>query len=122
MDTIALSEIALARGQRLFGKLHPFDSVDPCRTALLVIDMQNYFVKPGHQGEVPLAREIVPKSIGSPPSCAASHAAMSHGSTTGRPIRGKAGRLSPVADDLTSAARSRADSTTCRAPTGRQSS
>ena len=22
--------------------------------------MQNYFVKPGHQGEVPLAREIVP--------------------------------------------------------------
>jgi ureidoacrylate peracid hydrolase len=60
MHKIALSETALARGQRLFGKLHPFDTIDPPRTALLVIDMQNYFVKPGHQAEVALAREIVP--------------------------------------------------------------
>ena len=29
--------------------------------ALVVVDMQNYFVKAGHQGEVPLAREIVPE-------------------------------------------------------------
>ena len=42
------------------GKLHPFDTIEPRRTALLVIDMQNYFVKPGHQGEVPMARGIVP--------------------------------------------------------------
>jgi ureidoacrylate peracid hydrolase len=60
MHKFALSETALARGQRLFGKLHPFDSVDPRRAALLVIDMQNYFVKPGHQAETPSAREIVP--------------------------------------------------------------
>jgi ureidoacrylate peracid hydrolase len=42
------------------GKLHPFDAIAPRRAALLVIDMQNYFVKQGQQGEVPLAREIVP--------------------------------------------------------------
>jgi ureidoacrylate peracid hydrolase len=42
------------------GKLHPFDTIDPHKTALVVIDMQNYFVKPGHQSEVPVAREIVP--------------------------------------------------------------
>jgi len=60
MHQIALSDAALARGQLLFGKLHPFEAIDPRRTALLVIDMQNYFVKPGHQAEVALAREIVP--------------------------------------------------------------
>ena len=60
MHKTALSEKALARGQRLFGKLHPFDALDPRRTALLVIDMQNYFVKHGHQAETPMAREIVP--------------------------------------------------------------
>ena len=42
------------------GRAHPFDVIEPAKTALLVIDMQNYFVKEGHQGEVPLAREIVP--------------------------------------------------------------
>src|SRR5579863_5848578 len=60
MHKTALSEVALARGKRLFGKSHPFDAIDPRRTALLVIDMQNYFVKPGHQAETPMAREIVP--------------------------------------------------------------
>jgi len=60
MHKSVLSEAALARGQRLFGKLHPFDAIDARRTALLVIDMQNYFVKLGHQAEVALAREIVP--------------------------------------------------------------
>jgi ureidoacrylate peracid hydrolase len=60
MHKIAISEAALARVRTRIGKLHPFDTIDPRRTALLVIDMQNYFVKPGHQGEVALAREIVP--------------------------------------------------------------
>ena len=60
MHKIALSDAALARGERNFGKLHPFEAIDPQRTALLVIDMQNYFVKPGHQAETPIAREIVP--------------------------------------------------------------
>jgi ureidoacrylate peracid hydrolase len=42
------------------GKLHLFDSLDPKKTALLVIDMQNAFVAPGAPVEVPAARDIVP--------------------------------------------------------------
>jgi len=42
------------------GRLHLFDSLDPKRTALLVIDMQNAFVAPGAPIEVPAARDIVP--------------------------------------------------------------
>ena len=60
MHKIALSPTVVARMQARMGKLHPFDAIDPRKAALLVIDMQNYFVKPGHQAETPLAREIVP--------------------------------------------------------------
>jgi len=60
MHKIAISPAALERMMRRMGKLHPFDSMTPGKTALLVIDMQNYFVKPGHQGEIPTALEIVP--------------------------------------------------------------
>jgi ureidoacrylate peracid hydrolase len=60
MHTIAISATARERVRARVGKLHPFDTIDPRRTALLVIDMQNYFVKPSHQGEVPMARRIVP--------------------------------------------------------------
>jgi ureidoacrylate peracid hydrolase len=42
------------------GRAHPFDVMNPAKTAFVVIDMQNYFVKPGFQGEVPPARAIVP--------------------------------------------------------------
>lgn len=42
------------------GRAHPFDVMNPAKTAFVVIDMQNYFVKPGFQGEVPPARKIVP--------------------------------------------------------------
>jgi ureidoacrylate peracid hydrolase len=41
------------------GRLHLFDSLDPRRTALLVIDMQNAFIAPGAPIEVPAARGIV---------------------------------------------------------------
>lgn len=42
------------------GRAHPLDVIDPRRTALIVIDMQNYFMASGYIGEVPRAREIVP--------------------------------------------------------------
>ncbi len=42
------------------GKLHIYDSLDPVRTALIVIDMQNGFLQEGALTEVPVAREIVP--------------------------------------------------------------
>jgi nicotinamidase-related amidase len=60
MHKIAISPAAIERMTRRMGKLHPFDTMAPRKTALLVIDMQNYFVKPGQQGEIPAAREIVP--------------------------------------------------------------
>jgi ureidoacrylate peracid hydrolase len=60
MHKIALSETARNRMMTRLGKPHPFDAIDPRKTALIVIDMQNYFVKQGHQSETPLAREIVP--------------------------------------------------------------
>ena len=42
------------------GKLHIYESLDPARTALIVIDMQNNFLQEGALSEVPVAREIVP--------------------------------------------------------------
>jgi len=42
------------------GRAHPFDVMNPAKTAFVVIDMQNYFMKPGFQGEVGPARKIVP--------------------------------------------------------------
>jgi len=41
------------------GRPHAFDVIDPAKTALLVVDMQNYFLHPDLQG-VPMARAIVP--------------------------------------------------------------
>ena len=41
------------------GRLHLYDRLDPKRTALVVIDMQNAFVAPGAPVEVPAARAIV---------------------------------------------------------------
>jgi len=42
------------------GRPHPFDVIEPAKTALVVVDMQNYFMKPGFQGEIAMARQIVP--------------------------------------------------------------
>jgi ureidoacrylate peracid hydrolase len=42
------------------GKLFSHDTIDPARTALVVVDMQNYFVAEGFAAEVPAARDIVP--------------------------------------------------------------
>ena len=41
------------------GRYHWFDRLDPSRTALLVIDMQETFCAPGSPAEVPVARDIV---------------------------------------------------------------
>lgn len=42
------------------GRLHVFDRIEPRRTALLVIDMQNAWLRPGAPWEQPAARAIVP--------------------------------------------------------------
>jgi ureidoacrylate peracid hydrolase len=41
------------------GRYHWFDRLDPRRTALIVIDMQETFCAPGAPGEVPASRGIV---------------------------------------------------------------
>jgi len=60
MHKIAIAQATTDRLKKRLGKLHPFDAIDPRKTALVVVDMQNYFVKQGHQSEIPGAREIVP--------------------------------------------------------------
>ena len=42
------------------GRVHIYDRLDPARTALVIIDMQNAFCKPGAPVEVPESRQIVP--------------------------------------------------------------
>lgn len=42
------------------GRVSWFDSLNPARTALVVIDMQNTFCEPGSPAEVPVSRDIVP--------------------------------------------------------------
>jgi ureidoacrylate peracid hydrolase len=42
------------------GKLLSHDTIEAARTALVVVDMQNYFVAEGFAAEVPAARDIVP--------------------------------------------------------------
>ena len=41
------------------GRYHWFDKLDPQRSALVVIDMQNTFCEPGAPAEVPVSREVV---------------------------------------------------------------
>jgi nicotinamidase-related amidase len=42
------------------GKLHSIERIDAARSALVVIDMQNYFMHPAFQSACPAARDIVP--------------------------------------------------------------
>jgi nicotinamidase-related amidase len=56
--TISDELIASAIAER--GKAHPWDAIPIARTALIVIDMQNYFVAPSSQGEAATARDIAP--------------------------------------------------------------
>ena len=51
--------VRLIRARR-GGPLHVHETLDPARTALVVVDMQTAFLKPGLPSEVPEAREIVP--------------------------------------------------------------
>ncbi|HLZ99272.1 MAG TPA: isochorismatase family cysteine hydrolase, partial [Steroidobacteraceae bacterium] len=60
MHQFKLPQAAIDRSIANRGVAHPFGVLDPAKTALLVIDMQNYFVAPGAQGEIPMAREVVP--------------------------------------------------------------
>ena len=60
MHELSLPADLIARVIERAGRAHPFDVIDPANTAFVVIDMQNYFMQQGFQGEVPKARAIVP--------------------------------------------------------------
>jgi len=60
MHELSIPADLVARVTERAGRPHPFDVIDPAKTAFVVVDMQNYFMKPGFQGEVPKARAIVP--------------------------------------------------------------
>ncbi len=60
MHKIQMSQDAIAKVSRRAGRQHPYDTLDPRKTALVVIDMQNHFMAPGFMAETPVAREIVP--------------------------------------------------------------
>lgn len=60
MHPFVMPQDIVSRVTARTGRPHPFDVLAGPRTALLVIDMQNYFVKPGYPGEAPAARTIVP--------------------------------------------------------------
>jgi ureidoacrylate peracid hydrolase len=60
MHSIAIPESALARVAEFRAERHMFSKLDPRRTALVVVDLQNGFMAPGAPVEVPVAREIVP--------------------------------------------------------------
>jgi ureidoacrylate peracid hydrolase len=60
MHSIDLPSEIVERLRIRRGKLHLFETLDPQRTALVVIDMQKSFVEPGAPSAVATAREIVP--------------------------------------------------------------
>jgi len=55
-----ISEDSLAKAASERGRAHPWDVIPADRTALVIIDMQIYFVAPSSQGEAESARDIVP--------------------------------------------------------------
>ena len=60
MHTYVIAQSVKDRLMRRQGKILSHDTIDAARTALVVVDMQNFFVAEGAALEVPLAREIVP--------------------------------------------------------------
>jgi hypothetical protein len=62
MHKFSMPEEIIARVVARVGRTHPFDKLESSKTAFVFIDMQNYYLKPGYLGDVPLARGIVPAS------------------------------------------------------------
>jgi ureidoacrylate peracid hydrolase len=59
MHSVTVRKEIVDRVLQRRGRYHLFDRLDPSRTALVVIDMQNTFCAPGGPAEVPASRGIV---------------------------------------------------------------
>src|SRR6266581_5355372 len=60
MHKIAIPSYAIERTLKRRGRINVFDGIDPARTALVVVDLQNGFMAPGQPAEIAEARDIVP--------------------------------------------------------------
>ncbi len=60
MHRIEIAETVLARIRQRRGSLHMYETINPRRTAHVVVDLQNGFMAPGQVAEIATAREIVP--------------------------------------------------------------
>lgn len=60
MHSISIPEYAVRTAMRRNGKLRKYQTLEPTKTALLVIDMQNAFLLPGMAMELPHGRDIIP--------------------------------------------------------------
>ncbi|MER5173738.1 cysteine hydrolase [Thioclava sp. GXIMD2076] len=61
MHNIKMTPASLARGKHnRNGRDHAFETIDPSRTAHIIVDLQNGFMEEGAVSEVPVARDIVP--------------------------------------------------------------
>ena len=60
MPPLSIRPDVAERALQRRGKLHVVNRLVSAKTALIVVDMQNYFVEPGAPVEVPGARTIVP--------------------------------------------------------------
>src|SRR5258707_478304 len=57
LHNVTIPDWAIKRGRQM----NHFEQLDPTRTALIVIDMQSYFMAPGQPLANPYAMGIVPK-------------------------------------------------------------
>lgn len=60
MHSLDMFKEKMGRAADIRGRLYAYETIDPSRTALVVVDMQNVFVARGQLVEVPEARDIVP--------------------------------------------------------------
>ncbi len=61
MHRVKIRQEIIDRVIKRRGQYHLFDSLEPTKTAFLVIDMQNMFCQPNAPAEVPLSRSICTK-------------------------------------------------------------
>lgn len=60
MHNVSIRQHIVDRVVARRGDIHWFTGLDPQKSALVIVDMQNTFCLPGAPGEVPTARDIVP--------------------------------------------------------------
>src|ERR1700716_3500384 len=61
MHTLPIPQAVVARVVARRGREHVYDALDPAKTALVVIDMQNAFMLPGVAHALcPMAEKVVP--------------------------------------------------------------